>query len=331
MLEQHTSHTEDSGETYAVREVKKAFNFEVELRPVVAVDPKSGNGSPGNADATLAPWHAVCRTDTGKVVSRLGVGRNYKPHQTKDIIALVRACESVFGKSQGVATHFNYGHHVAMKPSDEFRRRLVEEESVFPCLVINAGYGGKAFECTLEIYRDFCDNLVMLQSLSTIRKSFRHTPGLTNRIDGLAKKFFELKIEWGQTVDLIDQMQKTQVDFREFLEGVYPQTGEGEDAQKAREERIDNVICSAQRRVHDKLDGKVSAWEAYNAVQGYYQWDAPRRDSRLQNVDRQDLFAADDAPMQVSGGFSPMFDRVLRAAREPAVKRAEKLAFDAIE
>ena len=50
----------------------------------------------------------------------------------------------------------------------------------------------------------------------------------------------------------------------------------------------------------------VSAWEAYNAIQGYHQWDAPRRE-----------------------GFRGEFDRILKASESPAVRKAETLALAA--
>ena len=49
----------------------------------------------------------------------------------------------------------------------------------------------------------------------------------------------------------------------------------------------------------------VSAWEAYNAVQGYVQHDA-----------------------QAKEGFKGDFDRILRASNSQEVKAAEKLALE---
>ena len=83
---------------------------------------------------------------------------------------------------------------------------------------------------------------------------------------------------------------------------------------------LDNVSCNLNHDKHEAIDkrlrrervrvGKpdlgpgfvVSGWEAYNAVQGYVQWDMPRK------------------------GDPSDFARVIRGASDPAVKKAEELA-----
>ena len=52
-------------------------------------------------------------------------------------------------------------------------------------------------------------------------------------------------------------------------------------------------------------DDRVSAWEAYNAIQGYVQHDA-----------------------QAKNGFKGEFDRILRAANDASVRKAEKLVLE---
>ena len=56
-------------------------------------------------------------------------------------------------------------------------------------------------------------------------------------------------------------------------------------------------------------DFRVSAWEAYNAVQGHAQHDATRRTRRGNTITR--------------------FDRILLASNDSAVLQAEKLALSA--
>ena len=56
-----------------------------------------------------------------------------------------------------------------------------------------------------------------------------------------------------------------------------------------------------------QLTDTVSAWEAYNAIQGYVQHDA-----------------------QAKKGFKGEFDRILRASRDPAVRNAEKFVLDLV-
>ena len=56
-----------------------------------------------------------------------------------------------------------------------------------------------------------------------------------------------------------------------------------------------------------QLNDTVSAWEAYNSIQGYVQHDA-----------------------QAKKGFKGEFDRILRASRDPAVRAAEKFVLDLV-
>ena len=53
------------------------------------------------------------------------------------------------------------------------------------------------------------------------------------------------------------------------------------------------------------MSNMVSAWEAYNAIQGYVQHDA-----------------------QAKEGFKGDFDRILRASNSQEVRAAEKLALE---
>ena len=53
------------------------------------------------------------------------------------------------------------------------------------------------------------------------------------------------------------------------------------------------------------METTVSAWEAYNAIQGYVQHDA-----------------------QAKTGFKGQFDRILRASKDANVRKAESLVLE---
>jgi hypothetical protein len=55
------------------------------------------------------------------------------------------------------------------------------------------------------------------------------------------------------------------------------------------------------------MTNTVSAWEAYNAVQGFVQHDA-----------------------QAKQGFKGSFDRILRASNDANVRKAEKLVLELV-
>jgi hypothetical protein len=56
-----------------------------------------------------------------------------------------------------------------------------------------------------------------------------------------------------------------------------------------------------------QLTNTVSAWEAYNAIQGFVQHDA-----------------------QAKQGFKGQFDRILRASNDANVRKAEKLVLELV-
>jgi hypothetical protein len=120
--------------------------------------------------------------------------------------------------------------------------------------------------------------------------------------------FGRLNDGWTNLTDVIAEMESREVVLSEFLVAVY---GEPEENSQRSETIHTNRTESIVRRVMRERwqsgrpsiqNFRVSAWEAFNAVQGYAQHDASRRGS-------------------VTG-----FDRVLLASRDQSVQKAERLA-----
>ena len=289
--------------TSAASQVAAAFDFTVDKFPLQG------------PDGMRTPWYAMFRSDSGAVVGEGSVTDRYVPHQTEDVIALVDACESVFDESSQVKTHFRNGHYVSVAPSDDYRRSVFgSRDNIFPRLIIRGGYDRSAFNVTLGIYRDACQNLMMLRSVSETYQSIRHTSGLRFAMDELIGQFQTLKDGWLTLETLVHDMQAAEVSMVDFLNAVYPEpaTDAGQRAVTIHQNRTEKIFQRLQReriktgRTAIGSDFTVSAWEAYNAVQGFNQWDATRRE-----------------------GFSGEFDRILQAAKSPAVRKAEDLALAA--
>lgn len=286
----------------AADQVANAFGFTVDKFPL------------SGPDGMSTPWYALFRSDTGGVVGEGSVTDRYVPHQTDDVIALVDACESVFDEASQVKTHFRNGHYVTVAPSKEYRRSIYgTADNIFPRLIIRGGYDRSAFNVTLGIYRDACQNLAMLRSVSETYQSIRHTSGLRFAMDELIGQFETLKEGWQTLENLVHSMQAAEVSMVDFLNAVYPEPDN--DAPRAvtiHRNRTEKIFQRLQReRIktgRPAMDSSftVSAWEAYNAIQGFNQWDASRRE-----------------------GFSGEFDRILQAAKSPAVRKAEELALAA--
>jgi hypothetical protein len=185
--------------------------------------------------------------------------------------------------------------------------------------MINAGYDGKAFTASLGYFRDACSNLAMMRMVNGTTVSIRHTSGLRANMDELIATFETLKNSWSTLTDVIDRLESTEVRMTEFLDSIY---GRPTDEQLDRAQRGERVraVTTHQNRTEAiwkrlnrerNLTGRpamtnvVSAWEAYNAVQGYVQHDA-----------------------QAKEGFKGDFDRILRASNSQEVRAAEKLALE---
>lgn len=287
----------------AADQVAAAFDFTVDKFPL------------SGPDGMTTPWYAMFRSDGAGVVGEGSVTDRYVPHQTEDVIALVDACESVFDEASQVKTHFRNGHYVSVAPSDDYRRSIFgSRDNIFPRLIIRGGYDRSAFNVTLGIYRDACQNLVMLRSITETYQSIRHTSGLRFAMDELIGQFQTLKEGWNTLTSLVESMEASEVSMVDFLNQVYPEpdADAGQRAVTIHKNRTEKIFRRLQReRVKTGRPAigstfEVSAWEAYNAVQGFNQWDAPRRE-----------------------GFKGEFDRILQAAKNPAVNKAESLALAA--
>ena len=279
--------------------VQADFDFNVDKFPL------------SGPDGMTTPWYALFRSDTSEVVGNGSVTSRYVPHQTEDVLALVDAAGEAFDGKIDCRTHFRDGHYVSIQPTSHDRLKVYgEQDNVWPRIVINAGYDGRAFNATMGYYRDLCRNLAMLKRVDGTTVSIRHTSGLRGYMDSLISTFNTLKESWAGLSDIILQLQRAEIQMVDFLNEIYPQpeTDSSKRAVTVHQDRTEAIFKRLQterfRSNRPTLgnDYKVSAWEAFNAIQGYVQHDA-----------------------QSKKGFKSDFDRILRASRDANVKQAENL------
>jgi len=279
--------------------VKADFDFNVDKFPL------------SGPDGLTTPWYALFRSDTSEVVGNGSVTSRYVPHQTDDVLALVDAAGEAFEGKINCSTHFRDGHYVSIQPTDHERLKVYgEQDNVWPRILINAGYDGRAFQATMGYYRDLCRNLAELKRVEGTTVSIRHTSGLRGHMDSLIATFNTLKESWAGLSDIIRQLQNEEVQMIDFLNEIYPQpetdtSKRGVTVHKDRTEAIFKRLQSERFRSNRPAMGSdyaVSAWEAFNAIQGYVQHDA-----------------------QSKKGFKSDFDRILRASRDANVRKAESL------
>lgn len=256
------------------------------------------------------------RSDTGECVGA-ACRESYRPHTVEDVAAMAQVGAGVFDGDCRVRCHWRRGggHVVSIVPSDDYRRAIFgTKDNVFPRLFIDAGYDGTPYRGSLGYYRDACRNLAMMRSAGAgISRALKHTRNIGAKLDDLRTEFLEIAAGWDGTVNTMRAMESRQVNLAEFLQAVYPVSEDSTGrARKSQEKRISAIfsriyserLATGRPALRDNGAGKwiVSAWEAFNGVQGYVQHQQTRH------------------------GRPGEFDRALLAMGDSAVLRAEQLA-----
>ena len=287
--------------------VRESFNFSVDKFPLFG------------PDNMPTDQYGLFRDDTGYLKGVKSVSPRYVPHTTDDVCALVDAAGEAFDGDIDCKTHFRNGHYVNIMPTAEQRTAIyndTDSDNIWPRIVINAGYDGKAFSATMGYYRDACSNLAMMRQVNGTTVSIRHTSGLRGHMDSLIATFNTLKDSWGNLLTVIRSLESQDVRMTDFLNEIYPQptaeqvalanTGQAVRAVTTHENRTKAIWkrlnVERTRTGRPQMTNTVSAWEAYNAIQGYVQHDA-----------------------QAKEGFKGEFDRILGASNSADVRKAEKL------
>lgn len=288
--------------------VREAFNFSVDKMPLEGK----------RDDGALLPTdqYGLFRSDTGFLNGVKSISSHYVPHTTDDVCALVDAAGEAFDGEIECKTHFRKGHYVSIAPTEGERLSVYgTADNVFPRIVIRAGYNADSFSATMGYYRDACSNLAMMRKVSGTTAIIRHTSSLRSHMDSLIAQFNTLKESWGSLTDVIQRLESIEVRMIDFLDEIYGRPTD-EQLELSRNQNVIAVTRHRNRteaiwkRLNDErnktgrpvLADKVSAWEAFNGVQGYVQHDAQSRE-----------------------GFKGEFDRILRASNDANVRKAEKL------
>jgi hypothetical protein len=258
-------------------------------------------------DMKATPHCGLFRNDTGECFGP-AVSAGYELHTTDDICALVEAAEPVLGECGDVQLGFRDGHYVSIQPTKEHLIRIHERDEVFPRLIVTARYGN-AFTATLGIFRVVCRNLAIFNKVAGTTVRIRHTFSLRSKMNELIEDFQMLKSGVGTLEQTIKEMADRKVRLAEFLDGIYgtPQQGASERSitmHRNRTEQIVRRIMQERTALGERSDdiAMVSAWEAFNAIQGFVQHDARRK------------------------GRPGDFDRAIMAMSDPKVLQAQHLA-----
>jgi hypothetical protein len=263
--------------------VRSSFNFTVDKLRL------------SGPDGFTTPYYGLFKSDNNECLN--AVSDRYHPHTTDDVVTLVEAAQAAFDDSVNVKCHWRNGHHVVIEPTKEQRLSVFgTADNVFPRLFISAGYDDKPFNASLGMWRDACRNMARLKQVSGTSVSIRHTKSLRSRMDELIEVFSGLKDGWKSVTEVVAEMESRQVVLADFLNQVYPIPEEGKKnaltIHRKRTEEIIQRVMSECYRTGRSFDGKhLSAFMAYNAVQGYVQHVKRRKISPMDQI----LTAFDDA------------------------------------
>jgi hypothetical protein len=287
----------------AIEKVRDTFNFTVDKFPL------------SGPDGMKTPFYGLFRSDNCQSVGT-AVSERYRCHQTDDVLAITEAAITALeDENIQVRTHFRDGHYVEYAPSNAERKAIYgTADNIFPRFLLRAGYDGRAFSVSLGWYRDICSNLHIPRSIGKmVNRTIRHTSGLRWKMDELINDFAQLGKGWEAVQDAVMKMESREVVMTDFLKELYgePDTDSKRavTVHKHRTEAIVRRLLGERVRTGRPQMGddfKVSAWEAFNAVQGYVQHDSSRKN-----------------------GFKSDMDRLILANRDLNVHKAELLALSA--
>jgi hypothetical protein len=256
--------------------VRAAFPFTVDKLPLFG------------PESLRTPHYGLFRSDTGASVG-VACRKGYEPHTVDDVCALVEAAASAFDGDANARCLFHEGHYVAVEPSAEYRRAIFgTADNIWPRLIVRAGYDGRAFRAQLGFYRDACRNLAMIRSEGRIvEANIRHTTQLRGKLVELRRTFAQLASGWEGVVETARRMESRQVNLADFVRQVYPLSSDATDrTRRSAERRVESIIRRIVRerqhtgrpdlRIATDRTYHVSAWEAFNGVQGFVQHDMSR-------------------------------------------------------
>ena len=293
--------------------VRSAFDFTVDKFPLFG------------PDNMPTDQYGLFRSDNGYLSGVKSISKQYVPHTTDDVCALVEAASVAFDGDLDLKCHWRNGHYVSINPTKEKRRSIFgTADNIWPRIMLRGGFDGKGFKATVAFQRDLCDNMSMLERVEATSTSIRHSSNLRLKMDELIQTFEGLKAGWENLAEVAANMQSRTVNQYEFIREVFADRMPSQDQlallalnpnAKIRAIKVwDNMIKAMVTRVNSeavksgRATGReeISAWEAYNMVQGYVQHNA-----------------------QAKTGFKDQFSRILRASNDRHVKIAAQLAMSA--
>ena len=255
-------------------------------------------------------------TETGQPVGRSSVTERYVSHQLHHIRPIISSVLGLPGfRNPIVEARWKEGHYIRIRPDDNYRREIIKGDSVWPQLDLWFGLGGLPARGRLPMQRDACSNLMMVRNSSEINFSIKHTASIETRIATIQDQFYNIVAKWDEVVDHCRHMQGKRINLKELLAEIYPKPEtESKKALTNHRDKISAIWSRVMRESHElnlqtpSLANPVTTgWMAYNAIQGYRQHDAGRKNEKGMTKDQKE------------------FNRSVSVLEDSTVHRAEEL------
>jgi len=190
--------------------VRSAFDFTVDKFPLFGPDNMSTD------------QYGLFRSDTGYLTGVKSISKQYVPHTTDDVCALVEAASTAFDGHLDLKCHWRNGHYVSINPTVEARRSVFgSNDAIWPRIMLRGGFDGKGFKATMGYWRDLCLNMSMLEQVEATSVSIRHSSNLRMKMDELIQTFEGLKAGWDNLTEVAANMQSRTVNQYEFIREVF--------------------------------------------------------------------------------------------------------------
>lgn len=242
----------------------------------------------------------------GNVVGTKSVTDQYVVHTDDQIKKLAIAATEAFEGAARIRCFFNAGHNFIIEPPRSKRRNIFgTADSIFPRAIIRAPYITGAVVGSVGMWRDLCLNLSMMSQVESSTIRIHHDSFLDGNMDYMIKQFQKLHESWELVADAAEDMESRSVILSDFLREVYtPPTIEEIREKPGKQEKYESLITRVFNRVLDERERsgrsnvssgnnvQVSAWEAYNAVQGHQQHGTKRKKVQGVGEDTMRIFKA---------------------------------------
>lgn len=250
------------------------YNFEVQRLPL--------NGP----DNMRTPHYGLFRSDSGECIGN-AVSAKYVPHQTAHVSAIVEAARQIFDGELSVDFYWNEGHFMVIQPTRRSIHEVYMGDKIIPRVTVSAGYDGKGFKASAGFFRFVCTNLARLQTVHNTSRTIRHTLSFQDRFDSLLNDFSILESSWSDTLATVARMNANRIKVSEFMVSLFgdvsKESGRARTVAENKIEKILGRLVAESAKLGIAIDpsgaGTASGWMLWNAVQGFLQHDATRKES----------------------------------------------------